>query len=106
MFYEVIPARNGVGEILTYTFDSDLEVGTLVEVPIGKFRAAGVVVGKVAKPEFKCREITRVLYPEPLPKHLIKTAQWMAEYYQVPVTSALNMILPVGILKKRRKHGA
>jgi len=88
--------------MLTYTFDKVLKPGTLVEIPIGKFRAAGVVVKKVAQPEFKCRGIVRILYSRPLPAHLVATAWWIAEYYQVPVTAALNMILPVGILKIRR----
>ena len=88
--------------MLTYTFDKALEPGTIVEVPIGRFRAAGVIIKKVAQPNFKCRGITRILYSRPLPAHLVATAQWIAEYYQTPVTTALNMILPVGILKKRR----
>ena len=36
MFYEVILGKNGLNEPLTYSFDSLLEPGTLVEVPIGK----------------------------------------------------------------------
>lgn len=103
MYYEVIPARNGVGEALTYYFDGTLTAGMMVEIPIGKFKVAGVVVKKVAQPDFKCREIVRILYSRPLPRHLVATARWMAEYYQVPVTSALNMMLPNGVLKKRRK---
>ncbi|MBR6505353.1 primosomal protein N' [Candidatus Saccharibacteria bacterium] len=106
MYYEVLPARNGVGEVLTYTFDEALEPGAIVEVPIGRFRAAGVIIKKVAQPIFKCRGITRILYSRPLPAHLVATAQWIADYYQVPATSALNMILPNGVLKKRRKHEA
>lgn len=103
-----MPGRANAPERLTYRYDGDtdgdaeLAPGTLVEVPIGKFRAAGVVIKRVVQPEFKCRAISRILCSTPLPMHLVRTAEWVAEYYQTSAASTLAMILPNGILKKRR----
>ncbi|MDO4741793.1 MAG: primosomal protein N' [Candidatus Saccharibacteria bacterium] len=107
MFYEVIPGKRigGLNSALTYSFDGQLlQKGTIVEIPIGKSRVAGVVYKKVAQPDFKTREITRILYSVPLPTFLVDTAEWMAEYYLVPITSIIGMILPNGVLKRRRAY--
>ncbi len=104
MYYEVIPGREAgrIETSLTYFCDNSLVAGTIVEIPVGRKRSTGVVVKKVAQPEFKCREITRILYTKPLPRHLVKAAQWMAEYYQAPLSACMGMMLPVGVLKQRR----
>lgn len=102
MFYEVIPGKANAPDTLTYSFDEPLESGTLVEVSIGRFKAPAVVIKKVTQPSFKCKPITRILYSKPLPKHLVDTAVWIGKYYHTSAASALAMILPNGILKKRR----
>ena len=107
MFYEVIPGR-GTGRLetaLTYNFSDSLPVGAIVEVPLGRIRVPGIVVKKVAQPNFPTKSITRILYSKPLPSHLIKTAVWLSEYYQAPLSGAMGMMLPVGVLKKRRNTG-
>ncbi len=65
-------------------------------------KAPGVVLKEVAQPNFKCKEITRILYSKPLPRHLIRVAEWISEYYSAPVSSVMGMILPNGVLKQRR----
>lgn len=102
MFYEVIPAKNGTPEVLTYASDEKLSVGTIVEVPLKCGTVAGVVSKKVVQPDFPCRKVLRILYSEPLPKHSIEAAKFIAEYYKAPMSSAMAMMLPNGILKKRR----
>jgi len=107
MHVEVIVGK-AVGKgasILTYASSLPVEVGSIVEVPLMRGRAPGVVYKKVAQPKFKCREITRVLYSKPLPKHLLETALWMSEYYATPLSGIMGMILPTGVLKKRRNRG-
>lgn len=107
MFYEVIPGR-GVGRLktaLTYSFDDSLSLGSIVEIPIGRNRVPGIVVKKVAQPDFQTKPISRILYSKPLPSHLIKTAQWLALYYQAPLSVTMGMMMPIGVLKKRRKTG-
>ena len=107
MYYEVLIGK-GVGKgmnVLTYTSSLPLSAGVMVEVPLMRGKAPGVVVKKVARPNFKCREINRILYSNPLPKHLVKIATWMSEYYATPVSGVMGMILPNGVLKKRRSPG-
>ncbi|MBR3386088.1 primosomal protein N' [Candidatus Saccharibacteria bacterium] len=106
MYYEVIPGRINAPELLTYSFDGEIEPGTLVEVTVGRAKVPGVVIKKVARPEFKCKPITRILYSTPLPKHLVDTARWVAKYYHATASSTLAMILPNGILKERRGMAA
>ena len=104
MFYEVIPGKVfGKGGILTYSADDSLLPGQIVVVPLGRGTAVGVVSKKVAQPDFATKKILQVLYSTPLPAHLIATAKFVAEYYQVPLASTLGLILPNGVEKKRRK---
>ena len=104
MYVEVILGR-GVGKgasILTYFSSLPVEAGSVVEVPLMRGRAPAVVYKKVAQPNFKCKEITRILYSKPLPEHLLRVAEWMSEYYATPLSGIMSMILPTGVLKKRR----
>ena len=104
MFYEVIPGKVfGKGEMLTYMSDEPLASGQIIEVPLGRSKVVGVVDKKVAQPDFVTKKILKVLYSTPLPTHLIATAKFVAEYYQVPLASTLGLILPNGVEKKRRK---
>ena len=79
MFYEVIPS-GAVGR-LTYNFDGDLGIGQIVIVPLGKKNVAGVVVKKVAQPDFKTKPILKILYSTPLPQHLVRTMDFIGNYY-------------------------
>ena len=90
-------------EALTYSADNSLLVGQIVLVPIGKRKVPGVVVKKVAQPEFQTKPILKVLYSGPLPKHLLKTAQFIHSYYLAPSGQAISLILPRGVEKQRRK---
>ena len=104
MFYEVIPGKVfGKGSILTYSSDVSLLPGQIVQVPLGRGAAVGVVCKKVAQPDFATKSITKVLYSTPLPAHLVATARFVADYYQAPLASTLSLILPKGVEKKRRK---
>ena len=105
MFYEVIPGKvfGKAGGVLTYESDNSLVPGQIVVVPLGRGKAVGVVSKKVAQPDFATKKILQVLYSTPLPAHLIATAKFVAEYYQVPLASTLGLILPNGVEKKRRK---
>lgn len=106
MFYEVIPTKifNAKGaETLTYTSGLNLSPGHIVEIPFGKRSIPGIVYKKVKKPDFKTREITRLLYEQPLPPHILKSIFWLSSYYLSPLPQVANLFLPVGILKNRRK---
>ena len=101
MFYEVIP--EGKVEALTYDFDDSLLPGQIVMVPVGKRVAPGIVMKKVAQPDFKTKSILKVLYSKPLPAHLLKTVSFVHDYYLAASGQVVSMILPKGVEKKRRK---
>lgn len=105
MFYEVILGKVfGKGDgILTYSSDDVLAKGQIVVVPLGRGSAVGIIHKKVVQPDFETKKILKVLYSTPLPTHLIATAKFIAEYYNVPLASTLGLILPKGVEKKRRK---
>ena len=101
MFYEVIPEGRTDG--LTYSYDDSLLPGQIVMVPVGKRQVPGIVVKKVAQPDFKTRAVLKVLYSKPLPKHLLNTVQFVHEYYRAPLGAAVSLVIPKGVAKKRRK---
>lgn len=109
MFYEVIP--EGKVEALTYSYRGEddnaggdsLLPGQIVVVPLGRRVVPGVVVKKVAQPDFKTKAVSKVLYSKPLPPHLLKTVQFMHKYYLVSSGQALSVVLPRGVQKQRRK---
>ena len=64
MYVEVIVGK-AVGKgasRLTYFSSLPVEPGFIVEVPLMRGKAPAVVLKKVAQPNFKCKNITRILY--------------------------------------------
>ena len=100
MFYEVIPI--GKVEELTYDYDGSLSVGQIVLTPLGKKLVPGIVVKKVAQPNFKTKTIAKVLYTRPLPRHLVATIGFIHDYYLAASGTVVSLILPTGVEKKRR----
>ena len=101
MYYEVVP--EGKLEGLTYSCDDSLLPGQIVMVPVGKRMAPGVIIKNVVQPNFKTKTISKLLYSKPLPKHLLDVISFLHEYYLAPSGTAVSLILPRGINKKRRK---
>ena len=101
MFYEVVP--EGKVEGLTYDFDGSLLPGQIVMVPVGRRVVPGVVIKKVAQPNFKTKSIFKILYSKPLPEHLLKVLGFLHDYYLASSGQAVSLILPRGVQKKRRK---
>ena len=91
-------------EELTYSSDDSLLPGQIVQVPIGRRVVPGVVVKKVAQPDFKTKSILKVLYSKPMPKHLLKTVKFIHDYYMVPSGQAVSLMLPRGVEKQRRRR--
>ena len=105
MFYEVIPAKsigNSSVNFLTYSSEESLEPGTIVLVPLRRAKIPGIVIKKVPAPKFEAKKIEKILYEEPLPRHLIKSLLWLSEYYLNPLPSVASAMLPSGIEKTRR----
>jgi len=115
-YYEVSP--NGVVgkdfKVLTYSASDDLLnslpstyhpkglIGAMVEIPVGKRKFVGVVINKVSKPKFECKQISRALTDLPLPPQLIALHQWLAAYYATHPGTVWQTMLPAGLAKKRR----
>lgn len=79
-----------------------LAPGTVVLVPVGRKVVPGVVVKKVAQPDFKTKPIVKILYSQPLPKQLLVAVKFIHEYYCVPSGAAVGLVLPRGVEKQRR----
>ena len=101
MYYEVVP--EGKVETLTYEYSDSLLPGQIVLVPLARRVVPGVVIKKVAQPEFKTKSILKVLYSKPLPQHLLAVMDFIHKYYLVPMGSTVSLVLPNGVEKKRRK---
>lgn len=101
MYYEVVP--EGKVEKLTYDYPDSLLSGQIVIVPVGRRLVPGIILKKVAQPNFKTKSISKILYSAPLPNHLIKTIDFMQQYYLAVSGQAVTMMLPRGVQKKRRK---
>ncbi len=109
MYYEVIPVRlfREDGGVLTYAAPendtSKPQVGQIVEIPLGKNKTYGIISKKVSSVNFKTKPITRIIYNQPLPAHIIKSIFWLSAYYDAPLPQAAKTFLPQGIGKNRRK---
>ena len=102
-FYLVAPTTRVHTEgLFTYSSVNTIPIGTVVLIEIGKKQSIGVVLKKVTKPEFKTKEIVRILEEKPLPRPLLGLASWLERYYASPIPSVWQTILPSGMQKKRR----
>jgi len=103
-YYEVAPNQiiRPNSSHFTYSSDQRLKIGQIVSVEIGKKNAVGIVIRKVNKPEFETKPISLVIEVCPIPSELINLSIWMSEYYETPLATVLQTILPAGLQKKRR----
>lgn len=103
-YYEVAPLRviRGASQTYTYSFADDLSVGQIVSIPLGKSDYIGIVISTADKPDFPTKQVLSALEAQPVPKPLIDTALWMADYYSTHLAIVLQTILPRGMDKKRR----
>jgi primosomal protein N' (replication factor Y) len=104
-FYEISPIGiiSQDFSILTYSFPKMLPVGSIVEIPVGSRKFVGVIVKKVVQPDFKVKEILRVLYDQPLPAALLKLHDWLSSFYTTHPGTVWQTMLPAGLNKNRRK---
>ena len=108
MFYEVIPTRvfrsGADSTVLTYSSDLNLKPGHLVEIPLGRSKTFGIIAKKVPPVNFPTKPISRLLYDEPLPSHILKSIFWLSGYYLTPLPLTAKLFLPQGLGKKRRRR--
>ena len=111
---EVLPL-GGYDLPLTYGAKSslyvDLEVGSLVRIPLGVRRVTGIVSSispKHTPPRDKLRFISALVQPEPvLSQELVELAKWVSSYYASSLESTLGAMIPSsvrdGMLAKKRR---
>ncbi len=88
--------------VLTYSSEAKLEIGSVVRLSIGKNEANGVVFRQVSKPKFKTKPISQIIYKQAVPRELVETGLWIAEYYQSDIPFVVNLLIPRGVQKNRR----
>lgn len=88
--------------VLTYHSNDRIPVGAVVEILVGKKKAAGIVIAATTKPDFVTKPIQRIINDIVIPKQLIDLHAWMTEYYLSHPVTVWQTILPAGLLKKRR----
>lgn len=86
----------------TYETDTDLPVGSVVKVPLGRGQSLGVVTAAAGRPDFQTKSVNEVLDVRPLPRHCVELAAWLSDYYFSSAKAVWQTILPAGITKKRR----
>ena len=103
-YYLIAPAKtfHETDNTLTYTSETPLKIGQIVEIPLGKQKTVGIIVKNTTKPDFDTKNILRVLYEQPLPKQILKALFWLTDYYRCPMSAVVQAILPRGITKNRR----
>lgn len=104
MYYEVSPYGVIGKDFLTLTYFSEekLPIGSVVEIPVGNRKFVGVILKKVDKPKFTCKEISSVITNRPLPMALLKLHEWLAKYYTTHPGTVWQTMLPSGLNKNRR----
>lgn len=103
MYYEVlISSQKYHGDkALSYRHDEDLEIGTLVTVPLGKNVALGIVCQRVKKPNFIVKNIIQSWNNTIIPRSSIELISWIQAYYPAPLGSIVELFTPPNMLKTR-----
>lgn len=103
-FYEVAPTKIVRSEQATFTyhFDSELSIGQVVTIPVGKQTLNGVIISQVTKPKYETKPISSVIEEIPLPQSIVDLSLWMSTYYRTPLATVLQTVLPRGLTTKRR----
>lgn len=103
-YYLIAPAKtfHSSDNLLTYSSETPLKIGQIVEIPLGRQSAIGIVVKNTTQPDFDTKSITKIIYEQPLPKKLVDALFWLSSYYRCPLSTVIQAALPRGITKNRR----
>jgi primosomal protein N' (replication factor Y) len=109
-YYEVhiADSRYRGNESLTYSFEGELPINSVVSVPLRSVLSTGFIAAKVDRPKFAVKPIKAALSSAPLPDHCLKLAAWLQGYYACSFGEALRLFAPsvasVRSIKKPLDH--
>jgi primosomal protein N' (replication factor Y) len=88
--------------VFDYAIPAGLSVlpGCRVRVPLRRKSATGTVlsIGEATQVDFALRELASLMDPEPLiTPVLLRTADWIANYYGASIESVIRSVLPEGV---------
>lgn len=97
----------GFDKLLHYkvpeTLRAQLQVGSLVRIPIVNRFVLGIVAEFSAPKDFpveRCKPLAGLVYPFPaLPPDLLRLAHWMSAYYAAGLDAIIEAMLPVAVRK-------
>ncbi|MNJ91187.1 Primosomal protein N' [compost metagenome] len=91
-------------EALTYSSDLPLSRGQLVNVPLGRRKTKGLVLGSTAEvPAFETKDIDSIDEEySPLPESSVKWLEWLSQYYLHPIGQVVQSAFPP--LRKTEKQ--
>lgn len=103
-YYLIAPAKtfHSSDNLLTYSSETPLKIGQIVEIPLGRQSTIGIVVKNTTQPDFDTKSITKIIYEQSLPKKLVDALFWLSSYYRCPLSTVIQAALPRGITKNRR----
>ncbi len=81
--------------------EAEVQPGHLVWVPFGQQQVQGVVISLADHAPVPTKPVARLARPEPVLTHAqIQLAFWIAEYYVAPLSEAIKLFIPPGLLHK------
>lgn len=101
-YVEVIVASAAYhgSEPLTYSSDTSVKQGSIVEVPLRNETVLGIVVKNVQRPSFTVKPIIRKSEVPSLPSASLLLMQWIRAYYPSPLGVIAQLFLPRYLPKK------
>jgi primosomal protein N' (replication factor Y) len=105
-YYEVAPTQiiRPNSSVFTYACPDVLDIGQIVVIEVGRKQMLGIVLHKVERPDYETKQINQIISEPTLPNELLNLAKWLSSYYATHMAVVLQMILPRGIQKNRRKR--
>lgn len=90
-------------EPLSYELKWDAQVGTVVQVPLGRQSCTGMITAiSDKKPDFKgrLRPVLEIVDTKPMVSPpMMATLRFMAAYYQAPIGFCLKLAMPSGLMR-------
>ena len=95
-YYEVLVGDSHFhgNDVLTYSHDEELPVGTIVRAQLRNRPVLAVVTAQVPQPSFTAKPLSAIAPGQPLPDTTIELMQWLYEYYPAPLGVIVRQFLP------------